>query len=56
MERILNRLQNAPREQLRARMDREPFPLYELLRQRGFRCHATALNDGSFEVVIEPAA
>ncbi len=32
----------------------EPFPLYDVLEQRGFTHKATANTDGSFKVVFTP--
>lgn len=54
--RIVERLREAPKAPLRVRIHREPFPLYQELAQLGFRYHARALADGSFEILIEPAA
>jgi len=52
--RILQRLREAPATPLRARIPREPVPLYEELQARGYRYAAQALADGSFEILIEP--
>lgn len=56
MMRIMEALARAPREALRVRIHREPFPLYELLAERGFAWRTTPLEDGSFEVLIERSA
>ncbi len=54
--RLLQRLREAPRAPLRVRIHREPFPLYEELHTLGYRYSTRALADGSFEILIEPAA
>jgi hemerythrin superfamily protein len=54
--RIVQRLHEAPKAPLRVRIHREPFPLYQELAQLGYRYQARALADGSFEILIEPAA
>lgn len=41
-----------PGEQLRMLHHREPFPLYAMLRERGFTCRTTQMADGSYEVLI----
>ncbi len=53
MVRILERLQRAPDSPLRVRIHREPFPLYELLLEQGYRWRCNSLADGSFEILIE---
>ena len=40
-------------EQLRMLHHREPFPLYAILRERGFNYRTTQLADGSYEVLIQ---
>jgi hypothetical protein len=55
MVRILERLQHAPDSPLRVRIHREPFPLYELLLEQGYRWRSRSLADGSFEILIERA-
>lgn len=37
---------------LRVQIHREPFPLYEVLRDAGYRWQTTALPDGNFEILI----
>jgi len=54
--RIMQRLHEAPAAPLRVRIHREPFPLYEELRAQGYRYRAQALEDGSFEILIERGA
>jgi len=54
--RIVRRLREAPKAPLRVRIHREPFPLYEELRGLGYRHQTRPLADGSFEILIEPAA
>lgn len=39
-------------EQLRMLHHREPFPLYAMLRERGFAYRTTQMADGSYEVLI----
>jgi len=39
-------------EALRMVHHREPFPLYEILKQRGFGYNTTALPDGHYEILI----
>ncbi len=51
--RILDALERAPGEPLRAILPHEPVPLYGLLRERGFSCTGAPRADGSFEVLIE---
>jgi len=53
--RILDALERAPREPLRAILPHEPLPLYALLRERGFSCSGARRADGGFEVLIERA-
>ncbi len=43
-----------PGEQLRMLLHREPFPLYAMLRERGFTYRTTPLADGSYEIMIRP--
>jgi hemerythrin-like domain-containing protein len=54
--RVVKRLREAPASPLRVRLQREPFPLYEELRGLGYRYQTRPLEDGSFEILIEPAA
>jgi hemerythrin-like domain-containing protein len=55
MLRIMERLKSAPREPLRVRIHREPFPLYDLLSEQGFSWHARRLGECDFELVITRA-
>ncbi len=41
-----------PGSQLRMLHYREPFPLYAILRERGFTHRTTQLTDGSYEILI----
>ncbi len=41
---------------LQVHIHREPFPLYDVLRDSGFAWQTTALADGSFEILISCAA
>ena len=43
-----------PGEQLRMLHHREPFPLYAILRERGFTYRTTQLVDDNYEVLIWP--
>jgi uncharacterized protein (DUF2249 family) len=43
-----------PDEQLRMLHHREPFPLYPILRERGFTYRTTQLADDTYEVLIWP--
>ena len=39
-------------ETLHVLIHREPFPLYEMLRDAGYACQTTALADGDFKILI----
>lgn len=53
MEQILNALAGLPdRRYLRVMMDREPFPLYGVLDQRGFRHDIERLDGAGYELSI----
>jgi uncharacterized protein (DUF2249 family) len=52
--RIFDALKRAPREPLRVILPHEPLPLYDMLRQRGFRYSGRARAEGGFEVLIQP--
>lgn len=57
LERVLAALSRRKRnERVRLLLHREPFPLYDILRQMGL-AHSTCLRpDGSYEILIhEPA-
>lgn len=54
--RIFDALQRAPDVPLRVILPHEPLPLYDLLRQRGFRYSGKPRKEGGFEVLIERAA
>lgn len=56
MMRIMEALARAPQQALRVRIHREPFPLYELLAERGFCWRTTPLADGSYELLIRRSA
>jgi hemerythrin superfamily protein len=51
--RIVRRLHEAPNAALRVRIHREPYPLYEELQGLGYRWNTRALEDGSYEILIE---
>ncbi len=52
--RILDAIEREPDKSLTVVLRHEPFPLYDLLRQRGCRYHGQLRADGGFELVIEP--
>jgi iron-sulfur cluster repair protein YtfE (RIC family) len=54
--RIMKALTSAPEKPLRVLIHREPFPLYDVLAEQGFGHRSRALEDGSFEILIERAA
>ena len=56
MEMVLNALdQLRPGQSIRMLLHREPFPLYPLLAERGYR-HATQMEaDGSYVILIRQA-
>jgi hemerythrin superfamily protein len=54
--RVVKRLREAPATPLRVRIHREPFPLYDELRGLGYRYQTRPLEDGSFEILIEPGS
>lgn len=41
-----------PGEQLRMLHHREPFPLYAMLRERGFTHRTTQMSDDCYEILI----
>ena len=41
-----------PGEQLCMLHNREPFPLYTMLRERGYTYRTTQLADGNYEILI----
>lgn len=56
MEKVLQTLDLLrPGQSIRLLLHREPFPLYPLLAERGYR-HATRMEaDGSYVILIRPA-
>jgi hypothetical protein len=54
--RIFDALQRSPDAPLRVILPHEPVPLYEMLRQRGFRYSGRARSEGGFELLIERGA
>lgn len=56
MEKVLRTLALLrPGQSIRLLLHREPFPLYPLLAERGYR-HATRMEaDGSYVILIRPA-
>ncbi len=56
MERVLQAVALLrPGQGIRFLLHREPFPLYALLAERGFRHETHAQADGSFVILIRPA-
>ncbi len=57
MEKVLQTLDLLrPGQSIRLLLHREPFPLYPLLAERGYR-HATRMEaDGSYVILIRPAS
>ncbi|OGS92627.1 MAG: hypothetical protein A2Z95_07285 [Gallionellales bacterium GWA2_60_18] len=56
-EHITRALQTLPAgSALRVHIHREPFPLYDVLRESGHAWQTTALADGTFEILITAAA
>lgn len=56
-ENVMRTLQTLPAgETLRVHIHREPYPLYDVLRDSGYGWQTTALADGDFEIVITSAA
>lgn len=52
-ETIMAALQQLPEEEaLQVHIHREPFPLYEALGGMGYTWQTTALDDGSFKILI----
>lgn len=39
---------------LRVLIHREPYPLYDVLREMGYHCLTTVLPDGHFSMLISP--
>ena len=55
MERVLVALAALrPGEQVRFLIHREPLPLYVLLADAGYRHHSRLIEEGCYEVLIEP--
>lgn len=55
-ENVMQALQTLPAgEALQVHIHREPFPLYEVLRDTGYAWETTALADGNFKVLITRA-
>jgi len=56
MEKVLQALARLrPGQSIRLLLHREPFPLYSLLAERGYR-HATQMEaDGSYVILIRPS-
>lgn len=56
MEKVMTTLELLrPGQSIRMLLHREPFPLYAILAERGYR-HATTMQaDGSYVILIHPA-
>ena len=55
LQRTLEALESlGPEERLRLLLHREPFPLYAILRERGYTHQATRLADDCYEILISP--
>jgi len=53
LERVLDALDRLqPGQQLRMRIDREPFPLYRILARNGYSHETCAHDDGLYDIVI----
>jgi len=50
--RVFAALDAAPEQPLRARFEREPFPLYPMLRAGGWTHRTLARRDGCVEILI----
>lgn len=56
-EQIMRALSTLPDETaLQVHIHREPYPLYEVLRDNGYAWKTTALEDGSFSIRISRSA
>jgi len=56
MERVLQALELLrPGQSIRMLLHREPFPLYPILDERGYRRDTTAQPDGSYVILIRQA-
>lgn len=52
-ENIMRTLQTLPAgETLRVHIHREPYPLYEILRENGYRWQTVVLAEDDFEILI----
>lgn len=53
LERVLEAISGLGRdERVLMLLEREPFPLYRILRQNGYAWQTTARDDGVFEILI----
>jgi hypothetical protein len=55
MERVLEALEQHPGQPVRMLLHREPYPLYPLLAERGYRHDTRMEADGSYVILIRPA-
>lgn len=44
-----------PGQHIRFLLHREPYPLYDMLANMGFRYRTRLTDDGCFEILIEPS-
>lgn len=57
LERVLAALdRRAPRQRVRLLLHREPYPLYDLLRQMGLTHSTRQRPDGTYEIIIRDPA
>ena len=57
MEKVLQALSLLrPGQSIRLLLHREPFPLYALLSERGYQHNTHLQADGSYVILIQPAA
>lgn len=57
MERVmasLPALDEAAIDRVRLLLYREPFPLYQILRQNGYHWHTELADDGTYQIDITP--
>jgi hypothetical protein len=55
MEMVLEALEQHPGQPIRMLLHREPYPLYPLLAERGYRHDTQREADGSYVILISPA-
>jgi len=55
MESVMQALALRPGQSIRLLLHREPFPLYPILIERGYRYDTRMEADGSYVILISPA-